>query len=1040
MSNFTDLHLFYRADETKCISLLSNYLESSEIGLDVEEQAKRLVVEIREKRLKKGGLNAFMAEYDLSNPEGVALMCLSEALLRIPDTLTVDRLIRDKISQANWHNHLGESESLFVNAATYALQIAAKIIQEEDYTPHALQHTLIEFFRKNSKITLRKALHYVMGWLANYFVIGETISVAEKRSFKRSRRDYRYSYDMLGEAARTDQDARHYLAEYKNAISRIGKHAKAATMYEKAGISIKLSALHPRYEFQNLERNLTELYPRVKELCMLAKEYNISLTIDAEETDRLLPSLEILAKLAHEPDLHQWQGLGLAVQSYQKRAFYVLDYLAELAQKTQRRLMVRLVKGAYWDSEIKAAQEQGLEGYPIFTRKAYTDVSFLACAKKILAHTDVFYPMFATHNAHTLAAVFKLAGPYRDYEFQCLYGMGDTLYKQVIDPLSDIGIPCRIYAPVGSHKHLLAYLVRRLLENGANSSFVNQILNPRIPVAELVKNPLDEALIAQFKPHPDIPLPQNIYGEYRMNSKGFDLSNPRVLMQVINEIDEACKDQWLALPMLSENREFSHIKRSLTNPADSNELIGHVIEAGINDVELALESAEKAFTEWSFTPVAERAALLERMANLLEANMTRFMALAIKEAGKSMQNAIGEVREAVDFCRYYAREAARLFGSKTEFSGITGEHNYLEWHGRGIIICISPWNFPLAIFLGEVTAALAAGNVVIAKPADQTPLIATFAVELLHQAGFPRSVIQMLPGSGEIVGAKLTSDPRIAGVIFTGSTETARLINEALAKKPGAIVPFIAETGGQNAMIVDSSALPEQVVKDVISSSFDSAGQRCSALRVLFIQQDIADSVIEMLIGAMRELKTGNPMLLSTDVGPVIDAAAKMQLNAHIETLRMETEAKILYQVPLSPDTETGYFVAPTLIEISHLRVLKREVFGPILHVIRFHSSQLDDIIDQINNTGYGLTFGIHSRIDSFVDYVKKRINAGNVYVNRNMIGAVVGVQPFGGQGISGTGPKAGGPYYLPRLAVERVVSINTTAAGGNASLMTLGK
>lgn len=1034
------LDSFYRKDETECLHTLLNTLQGCDLGLDVEERAKRLVVEIREQRLKKGGVNALMAEYDLSNQEGVALMCLAEALLRIPDPLTKDRLIRDKIGSAHWKKHLGESESLFVNAATYGLQLASKIVKQDDFNPRRLNGALAEFFKKNSIAAVRRVVEYAIRILGNHFVIGETITQAEDRSAKGVARGYRYSFDMLGEAVRTEKDALLFLDEYKKAIHRIGKiEQKTESLYAKAGISIKLSALHPRYEFQNPDRMHQELYPRVKELCLLAKEYNISLTIDAEEADRLIPSLQILEGLAQESELQSWQGLGLAVQAYQKRAFYVIDYLKTLAQKTQRRLMVRLVKGAYWDSEIKLAQEQGVEGYPVFTRKVYTDVSYLACAKKMLEAPDCFYAMFATHNAFTVAAVFKMAGKYRDYEFQCLYGMGDGLYDQIVDPVSEIAMPCRVYAPVGTHERLLAYLMRRLLENGANSSFVNQILNKAIPVADLVRNPIDEAHLLELKPHPNIPLPCNIYGEKRMNAKGLDLSNSHTLIQITNQIHEACQDACLALPMLSEQMEFSHVKHALHNPAQTSEVIGHVIEAGPNDVELALEGAAKAFPRWSHTSVAERVAMLKRMADLLEANMPRFMALAIKEAGKSIPNAIGEVREAIDFCRYYAQEAERLFSKPTVLKGITGEHNSLSWHGRGIMVCISPWNFPLAIFLGEVTAALAAGNVVIAKPAEQTPLIATLAVELLHQAGFPRDVVQMLPGSGEVVGAKLVADPRIAGVVFTGSTETAHLINETLSKKKGPIATLIAETGGQNAMIVDSSALPEQVVKDVIASSFDSAGQRCSALRVLYVQQDIADVVIEMLKGAMAELKVGNPLLLSTDIGPVIDQQAQEQLQAHIEAMR--AEAKILYQTPIAADiAELGHFVAPTLIEIPHIRVLKREVFGPILHVVRFHASQLDDVIEQINSTGYGLTFGVHSRIDSFIDYVKTRIQAGNLYVNRNMIGAVVGVQPFGGEGLSGTGPKAGGPAYLPRLALERVVSVNTTASGGNASLMTLGK
>ncbi len=1034
--DFSQLNQKYRANEQESLAILREFVAwAPQDKAIIEERARKLVTEVRGRRLKRGGINAFMAEYDLSNHEGLALMCLAEALLRVPDTLTMDRLIRDKLQKGAWNKHLGESESLFVNASTMGLVVAGKLLPKEAYNSRALKSALHEFFARNTEKTIRHAVRYAMRILGNYFVMGEKIEDAQTRAMKSEMRGYRYSYDMLGEAARTEPDALRYFHEYQEAIEAIGKNKGHRSLYECAGISIKLSAIYCRYEYMNLARVLEELYPRVKTLCLLAKTHSISLTIDAEEADRLIPSLIILEKLALDPDLSGWEGLGLAVQAYQKRAFYVLDYLKALAEESHRRLMVRLVKGAYWDTEIKSAQEQGFEDYPVFTRKAYTDISYLACAKKLLAHPDVFYPMFATHNAHTVSAVFQIAGEYRDYEFQCLHGMGDTLYDQIVDPATEMAMPCRVYAPVGTHKDLLAYLVRRLLENGANSSFVNQILDPAIPVAHLTRDPLEIAEIMNYQSHSAIPLPPKLYGEKRMNAKGLDLSNPHILSQVVGELHEASQDHWMAVPMLGEKVDFSKRKVTLHNPANTAEVVGHVIEAQAQDVEAALSTASKAFQTWKNVSVSDRAAFLKRAADLLETNMTRFMAMAIREAGKSIPNAISEVREAIDFCRYYAKEAESLFQPK-EFQGVTGETNSLEWHGRGVIVCISPWNFPLAIFLGEVSAALAAGNVVIAKPAEQTPLIATFAIELLHQAGFPREVVQLLPGKGEVVGAALVRDPRIAGVIFTGSTDTAHAINQSLAERKGPILPLIAETGGQNAMVVDSSALPEQVVRDVIASSFDSAGQRCSALRVLFIQQDIADHTLKMLEGAMAELKVGNPMLLHTDVGPVIDQEAQAKLLAHIEA--MKKKGKILYQTATPVDQ--GYFVPPTLIEIPHISALTGEVFGPILHVIRYHANQLDEVIEQINSTGYGLTFGIHSRVDTTVDYLTHRVHAGNVYVNRNMIGAVVGVQPFGGEGLSGTGPKAGGPYYLPRLAIERVVSINTTASGGNASLMSLGQ
>ncbi|MDO8954560.1 MAG: bifunctional proline dehydrogenase/L-glutamate gamma-semialdehyde dehydrogenase PutA [Gammaproteobacteria bacterium] len=1026
----------YRADETRCVEDLLKQIDiSDEANLKIQIRAEKLVVAVRQLRLNKGGIDAFMAEYDLSSQEGVALMCLAEALLRIPDTLTADRLIRDKLSQADWYSHLGESDSLFVNAATWSLVLTGKWVRNDTYCNTELEHNLKGWMSRQSNAVIRKATLHAMKIMGNQFVMGETIQKAQKRAEKLEANGYRYSYDMLGEAARTEADAQVYLASYIDAIHAIGQNKPNLPMHERAGISIKLSAIHPRYEINQIARVQSELLPRVKSLANMAKHYNIGLTIDAEEADRLEISLQIIEALAMDPDLAAWQGLGLAVQAYQKRAPLVIDWLHELAQRSHHRIMVRLVKGAYWDSEIKNSQEFGLAGYPVYTRKAYTDVAYLACAKKMLAHRESFYCMFATHNAHTVSSIIEMADGYRDFEFQCLHGMGDTLYDQVVDRNHGFGMPCRIYAPVGNYKSLLAYLVRRLLENGANSSFVNRIIDTSIPISELIENPIIIARELKCTPHPGIPLPRNIYGD-RMNSKGIDLSNQLELQELASEMTEAMKDEWLAVPIIADSIDSDGKSKALYNPANRKELIGYVTEATPEHVEHALNAAELAFPAWQATSAQNRAQCLRRMADLLETNMALLMAMAVKEAGKSIPNAIGEVREAVDFCRYYADQAEFHFSKPTELKGITGELNQFSLHGRGIFICISPWNFPLAIFLGEVTAALAAGNVVIAKPAEQTPLIATMAIELLHQAGVPRNVVQMLPGRGEIIGSQLVNDKRIGGVIFTGSTEVAHLINKSLANRTGPIVPFIAETGGQNAMIVDSSALPEQVVKDVIASAFDSAGQRCSALRVLFLQEDIADSTIEMLKGAMDELRVGDPNLLSTDIGPVIDEEARDNLLAHIEL--MKHEATLIHQVRLSSEAKLGTFVPPTAFELSSLSSLKREVFGPILHIIRFKAAELNKVVEQINNTGYGLTFGIHSRIQETIDYLCQNIRVGNVYVNRNIIGAVVGVQPFGGQGLSGTGPKAGGPLYLPRLAVERSLSVNTTASGGNASLMSL--
>ena len=1028
----------YRKDESACLHALLGFLHFDQAQHKrMHQEAGVLVSAVRKRRLKTGGINALMAEYDLSNAEGIALMCLAEALLRIPDPKTQDRLIRDKLSTANWKAHLGASNSLFVNAASFGLYLTGKMLPPSDLQPQKLNRSLSAFYRRSSATIIRQCIRYVMRILGNQFVMGETIQAAQTRALKFEAKGYRYSYDMLGEAARTDADAKAYLYDYEQAILTIGKSQKEKNLFERANLSIKLSALFPRYEYAQTERTFNELYPRVKHLCTLAQAQGIAITIDAEETDRLLLSLELIEKLALDPDLKNWPGLGLAVQAYQKRAFYVIDYLQDLAQRSGRRIMIRLVKGAYWDYEIKLAQEQGLD-YPVFTRKLYTDVSYLACAKKILANTECFYPMFATHNALSVATILEMAGSYRDFEFQALHGMGETLYDLIVPQDSKFHMPCRIYAPVGTHKHLLAYLVRRLLENGANSSFVNRILDKNIPLAAIIPDPIAKTEILACKPHPQIPSPRHLYGATRMNSKSFDLSNPHVLTNLMNALHEHSKDKLLAVPMLASQSNFEQrAVRTVFNPANTTELVGQVIAANEADVEMALGAAQSAFSAWSQTSAFERAALLNRTADLLEEHMTQLMSIIIREAGKSIPNAISEIREAVDFCRYYASEVLKHFAEPINFPGVTGETNQLSLHGRGIFVCISPWNFPLAIFLGQITAALAAGNVVIAKPAEPTALIAAFAVELLHQAGFPRAVIQMLPGKGSIIGMKLVNDPRIAGVIFTGGTDTARLINRSLANRDGgAIVPLVAETGGQNAMVIDSSALPEQVVKDVLASSFDSAGQRCSALRVLFLPHEVADTVLSMLQGAMDELKIGNPLLLKTDIGPVINSDAKTMLLQHIEAMR--TEAKVLHQTPCPAEHTVGHFVPPTLIELPHIGVLKQEMFGPILHIIRYDSTQLNEVIAQINSTGYGLTFGIQSRIQETVDYLSARIHAGNIYVNRNMIGAVVGVQPFGGEGLSGTGPKAGGPYYLPRLALERVISVNTTASGGNASLMSL--
>lgn len=1011
----------YHEDEAVCVERLLQQATLQPDALQrVANTARELVQKVRDKRLTGAGLDAFLYEYDLSSTEGIALMCLAEALLRIPDKKTMDDLLRDKITSADWVSHVGKSDSLFVNAATWGLVLTGKIL-----TPNQskLGGVLKKFVERTSAPIIRKSVQQAMKILGHQFVMGETIEQAIKRAGESEARGYRYSYDMLGEAARTAEDADRYFRSYQHAIEMIGKAANGKGFIEGPGISIKLSALHPRYEFAQRATVVPVLVEKLKTLALQAKAHNIGLTVDAEEADRLDISLDIIEAVFANPELNGWEGFGLAVQSYQKRAPFVIDWLVDLSHKYDRRWMVRLIKGAYWDAEIKNAQVKGLDGYPVFTRKASTDVSFIACAKKILQFPAEIYPQFATHNAYTVAAVLEMAGQNnRNFEFQCLHGMGHTLYDQVVGP-KNLNIPARVYAPVGGHEDLLAYLVRRLLENGANTSFVNRIVDADTPIADIIADPVARVSSLSFKPHPKIPLPKDIYGAERQNSSGIDLTDENELRAL-----QTAMEKTIIPP-------FEKGGLSVTNPSNRQEIIGTVTLATLEQTEQVLTTAHQATTHWDMTDVAERAACLDRAADLFTQRMPEFMTLAVREAGKTISDAVAEVREAIDFCRYYAERARKDLCVHT-LPGPTGELNQLSLHGRGVIACISPWNFPLAIFIGQVTAALVAGNCVIAKPAGQTPLIAAAAVRVLHEAGIPKDVLHYLPGSGATVGAKLVADERVAGIVFTGSTETARGINQTLANRAGAIVPFIAETGGQNAMIVDSSALPEQVVADVVNSAFGSAGQRCSALRVLFVQEDIAPKLIEMLRGAMAELKMGDPSFLNTDIGPVIDESARKTLQDHFE--RMQQEAKLIYQVSLPPNAIQGTYFAPCAFEIDSLNRLTREVFGPILHVIRYKASDLDKVIAAINNTGYGLTLGIQSRIDGNIKYICERLHVGNQYVNRTMIGAVVGVQPFGGEGLSGTGPKAGGPHYLLRMCTERSLSVNTTAAGGNASLLCL--
>jgi RHH-type transcriptional regulator, proline utilization regulon repressor / proline dehydrogenase / delta 1-pyrroline-5-carboxylate dehydrogenase len=1023
----------YYADETDSVkALLAEAALPAYATLNIAAVARNLIQQIRATRLAKGGLDAFLYQYDLSSQEGIALMCLAEALLRIPDSATVDALLEDKISNADWAAHLGQSASFFVNASTWGLLLTGKLLKSDEQK--GLTSLLRRFISRSSAPIIRKSVKQAMQLLGRQFVMGQSIEEALERAKEYEARGYRFSYDMLGEAARTQKDAERYFQAYQSAIRAIGKLAQGKMLNDAPGISVKLSALHPRYEFAKASTVVPFLSDRLLALTLQAKESNISLTVDAEEADRLDISLDILSAVFCDPALSDWEGFGLAVQSYQKRAPFVIDWLIDLSKQQKKRWMVRLIKGAYWDSEIKNAQIKGLQAYPVFTRKAATDVCFVACAKKLLAHPTEIYPQFATHNAYTLATILQLAGEKRDFEFQCLHGMGYTLYDHLVG-YGDLHIPCRVYAPVGGYEDLLAYLVRRLLENGANTSFVNRIVDPTVAIEEMLVDPVHKMQQLPSIPHPKIPLPSDIYGSGRKNSPGIDFSDTQSWTLLSHQIEESLQKQWIGGPVINGKLQPGEKKRDQINPARTQEVIGEVSLASLDQLEKALASAQHTALTWANTAAETRAACLEHAADLFPQRLADFMALAIREGGKTLPDALAEVREAIDFCRYYAMRA-RLDLPPKRLPGPTGEENWLSLQGRGVIACISPWNFPLAIFIGQVTAALVAGNAVIAKPAGQTPLIATAAVQLLHEAGIPSQVLQLVPASGAVIGPKLTLDPRIKGIVFTGSTETAREINQSLASRAGGIVPFIAETGGQNAMIVDSSALLEQVVADVLNSAFGSAGQRCSALRVLFVQNEMADKLIEMLCGAMAELQLGDPALLATDVGPVIDQAAKKTLQAHFD--RMRKEAKLLYQVNLPVAIDKTNFFAPALFEIHNLDQLQREVFGPILHVIRYAAKDRDAVIASINHTGYGLTLGIQSRIQGTVNTIARKVHVGNQYVNRSMIGAVVGVQPFGGEGLSGTGPKAGGPHYLPRLCVERSLSINTTAAGGNASLLCL--
>lgn len=1021
----------YLIDETLWVqSLLEkaklNHSQSSAIA----ERARQLIIKTREHAHASGGIEALLREYDLSSHEGVTLMCLAEALLRIPDSDTADQLIKDKLNHADWEKHLGHSHSLFVNASTWGLMLTGKLVRFEKESMGSVLNRLLVH---SSDPVIRMSVKQAMNIIGQQFVLGESIESAIQRSQDAINEAYLFSFDMLGEAALTMPDALIYLERYLHAIQVMARASEnSKNEFEAPSISIKLSALHPRFELAQRERVIKEVIPKVLLIAQQARDAGISITIDAEEADRLELTLDIFEAVYTDPSLGDWQGLGLAVQTYQKRALPVIKWLEDLAKYKNRRMMLRLVKGAYWDSEIKRAQEQGLEGYPVYTRKVITDLSYLACVKQIIASRETFYPQFATHNAYTIATVQTLMKSGQEYEFQRLHGMAEVVYNEVkqIDP----SIKCRVYAPVGNHEELLPYLVRRLLENGANTSFVNRIENENQPIDELIQDPVDSVSSLVSIPHPSILSPRHLYNETRINSKGMNFSDTTVLQSLDHAFTKFAQCDWHAAPLINGEVRTGALK-AIASPAIPDKIVGHVVESTQEDVNNALMVAYGYRNEWANQAVEVRAEIAERAANLLEAHLEELMYLCIREGGRCIKDALAEVREAIDSCRYYAMQTRETLRPQV-LPGPTGESNTLSMHGRGVMVCISPWNFPVAIFTSQIIAALVAGNTVIAKPAHQTPLTAMRVVELLHEAGIPVDALALLPGKSSVISEPLLQDDRIAGVIFTGSTEVAKTISQILALRPGPIVPLIAETGGQNAMIVDSSALPEQVVPDVLSSAFNSAGQRCSALRVLFLQNDIAPRIIELLRGTIAELQVGDPILLSTDVGSLIDADSKKKVMSHITQLYKT--AKLISQAKVDKNLLKYNYVAPMVFEINSLELLNEEVFGPVLHIVRYSSDQLDGVINAINGTNYGLTLGIHSRIEEKADYIVKRARVGNIYINRNMIGAVVGVQPFGGEGLSGTGPKAGGPNYLQRLVTERTVSINTSAIGGNATLLNL--
>lgn len=1035
MNDFSDIcdvqkiQACYRLSEHDMVHSMWGVLNNNDLARKkIHKQAKALIKVIREKPLSSLSIEGLLLQYNLNSEEGISLMCLAEALLRVPDRVTINRLIEDKLGNPDWSNGQ-ESQSALGHAMQWGLILTGKILNRTDDVSY-MQNVLKSVIAKLGQPALRTAINQFMRVFANQFVLGETLEKALKVAKKGEKIGYCYSFDMLGEAALTADDAESYYERYCAAIESIPED-RSISMYDRPGVSVKISAIFPRYEMSQYHDVIEVVLPRLKHLCLLAKKHHVGLVIDAEEADRLILSLDLLNRLMAEKDLADWPGLGVAVQAYQKRSSAVIQWLIQKARHYQRRLMVRLVKGAYWDTEIKEAQVMGVTDYPVYTQKEHSDLAYLTCAHQMVMAKDVIYPMFATHNVLSILTIKHWLAKRKDFEFQRLHGMGEQLYAQL---MSENTFRCRIYAPVGPHDDLLPYLVRRLLENGATSSFVNQIVDHRVPISVMLA--ADPLLAIDPKTaglNANIPLPRNLFKSGRLNSLGQDLTDHLVIMDLANRIDALPWDALSIKPLVASKLGKDMPSASIINPANKKHILGEAYHASTQDVDEAYKQAVSQVAAWQAVPLEERAALLRRVADRLEAQYVMFMRLIILEAGKTWQDAVDEIREAIDFLRYYADEAELRLAPQV-LDGPTGECNTLRYVGRGVAVCISPWNFPLAIFIGQVSAALVAGNVVLAKPANTTLAIATKMIELFYAEGLPRAAVQVLFGATNEVVKPMVADLRNDVVIMTGSTQTAKAIQKTLAQRSGPITPLIAETGGQNAMIVDSSALPEQVVQDIVDSGFRSAGQRCSACRVVFVHERIAEKIIAMLIGAIRELKIGDPQSIKTDVGPVIDNAALKRLQEHQAYL--DKIATCLFQLPLSDECVNGTYFPPTLYEIKSLEDLKGEVFGPIVHLIRFGNQDVDRVIQSINATEFGLTFGIHSRIESFIEQVVNQVHVGNVYVNRNMIGAQVGVQPFGGQGLSGTGPKAGGPHYLTRLCHEKTITVNTVAVGGNVTLM----